>query len=103
MTKRPVYRSLNKLLKLCGVERKLFFFILLVAFALFQLSNALLSALMLFAVLWFGARAATEIDHQVLRIVINSSRFAARYDPAKREPIEIQEGGKDVGISSKSL
>ena len=85
MKSRPVYRSLNKLLTIWGVERKLFFFILTVAFALFQLSNALLPAMVLFAVLWLCARAATRVDPQLLRIVLNSGRFCERYDPAKTE------------------
>lgn len=90
MTRRPVYRSLNKLLTIWGVERKLFFFILTVAFALFQLSNALLPALVLFVVLWFCARAATRLDPQLMRIVLNSGRFCERYDPAKSEPTQTE-------------
>ncbi len=98
-----MYRSLNKLLTIWGVERKLFFFILTVSFALFQLSNALLPALVLFAVLWLCARAATRMDPQIMRIVLNSGRFGERYDPAKWEPIEVEKGGRDHGFSSNTL
>jgi type IV secretory pathway VirB3-like protein len=67
---------------LLGVERRLFFFILMVAFLLFHLSGAIVPAFVLFGVLWVFAKAATQHDPQLLRIVINSSRFAVRYDPA---------------------
>lgn len=84
MQSRPVFRSLNKPMTLLGVERRLFFFILVVSFSLFHLSSALLPALALFGVLWVFARAATQADPQLLRILLNSSKFVARYDPALR-------------------
>jgi type IV secretory pathway VirB3-like protein len=84
MERRPVYRSLNKPLTILGVERKLFFSILLVAYALFQFGEALLPAIVLFCCLWLAAKSVTQIDHQLLRIVLNSNRFTSRYDPALR-------------------
>jgi type IV secretory pathway VirB3-like protein len=85
MHTRPVYRSLSKPMTILGVERRLFFFILMVAFLLFHLSETLLPALVLFGILWTLAKAATQADPQMLRILLNSSRFAARYDPALRQ------------------
>ena len=85
METRPVYRTLNKPMTLLGVERKLFFFILVVSFLLFHLTEALVPALVLFGVLWAFARAATQTDPQILRILINSNRFGTRYDPALKE------------------
>lgn len=84
MVAKPVFRSLNKPMTLLGVERRLFFFILVVSFSLFHLSSALLPALALFGVLWMFARAATQADPHLLRILLNSSKFVARYDPAHR-------------------
>jgi len=80
---KPVYQSLNKPRTLLGVERKLFFLILVVAVVMFNLFGALIPALALFVILWLAAKAATESDPQILRIVLSSHRLAARYDPAK--------------------
>lgn len=85
MEPRPVYRTLNKPMTLLGVERRLFFFIVVVSFLLFHLTAALVPAVVLFGVLWACARAATQTDPQILRILINSNRFGTRYDPALKE------------------
>lgn len=68
-----------------GVERKLFFSILMAAFLVFHFFNALLSAALLFVVLWFFARAASEADPELLKVLLQSNRFAVRYDPALRQ------------------
>ena len=39
----------------------------------------------MFAALYLMARWATSTDPQILRILLNSSRFKAHYDPAKRD------------------
>ncbi len=78
-----VYPALNKPLTILGVERKLFFCLVMAAAALFTFFSALLPALALFFVFLVLLRAATQIDPQILRVLINSSRFAVRYDPAK--------------------
>jgi type IV secretory pathway TrbD component len=80
----PVFRSLNRPLLLLGLDRRLLFFLLTSAVAIFELSGALAPALVLFIALWTAARFATQKDTQALRIVLNSRRFSARYDPAKR-------------------
>jgi type IV secretory pathway TrbD component len=82
---RPVYRSVNKILTIWSVERKLFFCILLLAAAMFQGSQNLLPSLGTFGVLWVAARAATQADPQMLKVLINSSRFVPRYDPAYQD------------------
>ena len=41
---------------------------------------------LMFAVLFVFGRSATLADPQVLRILLNSSKFRSRYDPAKFEP-----------------
>ncbi len=81
---KPVYRSLNRVMTLLSVERRLFFLILIAALSVFQVSNAILPAAALFGVLWVIGRAATQADPQLIQILSKSSRFVERYDPAKR-------------------
>jgi type IV secretory pathway TrbD component len=86
----PIYKSINKTLTIWGVERRLFFLALIMGGATFNLFGSLLSGLVMFAALYLLARWATTADPQILRILLNSSRFKAQYDPAKREPITLQ-------------
>ena len=79
----PIYRSLNRPLTILGVERKLFFFSMLVGAGVFNFFGSLLGGLLMFAVLFLAARMATTNDPQLLRILINASKFKSRYDPAK--------------------
>ena len=80
----PVYKSMNKPLTICGAERRLFFLALVMGGATFNMFGSLLGGLLMFAALYAFARWATMSDPQVLRILLNSSRFKVRYDPAKR-------------------
>jgi type IV secretory pathway VirB3-like protein len=82
----PVFRALNRPLLLLGVERKLFFLLLTISFALFVVTSALLSSVLLFVLLWSGAKLARSIDPNFFQIVLNSRRQAVRYDPAKFSP-----------------
>ena len=50
----------------------------------FNFFGSLLGGLLMFAVLFLSARWATARDPQLLRILLNASRFKPRYDPAKR-------------------
>lgn len=86
----PVYKSINKPLTIWGVERRLFFLALLMGGATFSLFGSLLSGLVMFAALYLLTRWATATDPQILRILLNSSRFKTHYDAAKREPIVLQ-------------
>lgn len=79
-----IHRSLNKPLTILGVERKLFFTSMLIGAATFNFFGSLLGGLLMFAVLFLLARLATATDAQLLRILLNASRFKCRYDPAKR-------------------
>jgi type IV secretory pathway VirB3-like protein len=79
----PVFRALNRPLLVCGVDRRLFFFLLTCCFALFVVTSSLVTSLALFVLLWSGGRLATNADPQFLRIALNSGRFGLRYDPAK--------------------
>ena len=80
----PIHRSLNKPLTILGVERKLFFLAMLIGAGTFNFFGSLLGGLLMFAVLFLSARWATATDPQLLRILLNASRFKSRYDPAKR-------------------
>ena len=79
----PVYRSLNRPLTILGAERRLFFLALAVGGGAFNLFGSLLTGLLMFAVLYGFGRWATVADPRILRILLNSSKFRARYDPAK--------------------
>lgn len=84
MIQRPVFRALNRPKTLLGVERKLFFALVVGCYSLFHLSGALLSSLFIFLGLWLLAQRATQIDPQLLQVFVKSVRFKARYDPALR-------------------
>jgi type IV secretory pathway TrbD component len=86
----PVYKSINKPLTIWGVERRLFFLALIMGGATFNLFGSLLSGLVMFAALYFLARWATGADPQILRILLNSSRFKTQYDPARRSPRKLR-------------
>src|SRR5437773_478398 len=78
-----VYRSINKRLTIWGAERRLFFMALVIGSATFNFFGSLFSGILMFAALYFFARWATATDPEILRIVLNSSKFRCRYDPAK--------------------
>jgi type IV secretory pathway TrbD component len=82
-TLHPVYRSLNKPLTIAGAERRLFFLALVIGGATFNLFGSLLTGILMFLSLYFLALWATATDPQILRILLNSSKFKPRYDPAK--------------------
>jgi type IV secretory pathway TrbD component len=89
-TLHPVYRSLNKPLTIAGAERKLFFLALVVGAATFNLFSSLASGVLMFTTLYILARWATVTDPQILRILLNSSKFKTHYDPAKRDGVAIK-------------
>jgi type IV secretory pathway TrbD component len=87
---RPVYKALHRPLTICGVERRLFFLALLMGAATFNLFYSFLAGLLMFAGLYAFACWATKRDPQMLRILLSSSRFKARYDAAKHAPVAIE-------------
>jgi len=86
-TYHPVYRSLNKTLTIWGAERRLFFLAAIMGAASFNFFGSLAGGLLMFVVLFLAARWATASDPQILRILLNSARFKAQYDPAKFSPV----------------
>jgi type IV secretory pathway TrbD component len=85
----PVYRSLSRPLTILGAERKLFFFAMCVGAGTFNLLGSLLSGILMFVLLYFGARWATESDPQILRFLLTSPKLRTHYDPAKFAPATI--------------
>lgn len=77
------HRAINKPLTILGVERKLFFVALILGAATFNLFGSLLGGLLVFGSLFVMAQSATRTDPQILRILLNSSKFRREYDPAK--------------------
>lgn len=80
----PVYKSINKPLTIWGAERSLFFLALIVGGATFNFFGSFLGGAVMFIGLFWFARWATVTDPQILRILLNSSKFRVRYDPMKR-------------------
>lgn len=81
-----VYRSLNRPLTILGVERRLFFLALVIGGTAFNFFSSLLTGLLMFSALFVFGRWATLTDPQILRILLNSSKFRSLYDPQKLEP-----------------
>ena len=81
----PIHRSLNRPLTILGVERKLFFSAMVMGAATFNFFGSLLGGILMFVVLFVAARLATAKDPQLIRVLLNASKFRSRYDPAKRE------------------
>ncbi len=51
--------------------------------------NSLIGRLLMFLLLYFMARCATQTDPQILRFLLTAGRLRAKYDPVKFAPIEI--------------
>jgi type IV secretory pathway TrbD component len=86
-----IYKAVNKPLTILGAERRLFFSALILGGATFNLLGSLLSGFLIFIALLFFARWATGNDPELLRILLNSSKFKYQYDPAKFHdaPVEV--------------
>ena len=85
-----VYKSVNKPLTIWGAERRLFFLAMVMGAATFNFFASLLSGLVMFIALYLFARWATATDPQVLRILLNSSKFRTQYDPAQYDPFAVE-------------
>ena len=86
----PVYRSLSRPLTILGAERKLFFFAMCVGAGTFNLLGSLLGGVLMFLLLYFFARWATQTDPQILRFLLTSPKLRNQYDPAKFSPVSIR-------------
>ena len=86
----PVYRALHRPLTVLGVERKVFFFAMCMGAATFNMLSSLLGGMLMFALLYFAAKWATNADPQILRFLLSAAKFKAQYDPAKFSPITVR-------------
>lgn len=84
-----VYKAMNRPLTVLGAERRLFFVALITGGAIFSLMHSLLGGIAFFIVGVMVARIATKHDVEILRILLNSTKFRRRYDPMKWTPTEI--------------
>ena len=71
------------------IVRRLFFLALLMGAATFNLFYSFMAGLLMFVGLYVFALWTTKRDPQMLRILLSSSRFRPRYDPAKHVPVHI--------------
>jgi type IV secretory pathway TrbD component len=85
----PVFRSLSHPLTILGAERKLFFFAMCIGAGTFNLLASLLGGTSMFLLLYFLGRWTTEIDPQLLRLLLGSAKLRTHYDPAKFHPVAI--------------
>ena len=85
-----VHRSLSRPLTILGAERKLFFFAMCLGAGTFNLLNSLCGGLLMFLLLYFLARWATQTDPQILRFLLTSPKLRNQYDPAKLSPVSIR-------------
>lgn len=85
-----VHRSLSRPLTILGAERKLFFFAMCLGAATFNLLGSLLGGVLMFLLLYFVGRWATQTDPQILRLVLSATRLRREYDPMKFTPIAIR-------------
>jgi type IV secretory pathway TrbD component len=84
-----VHRSLSRPLTILGAERKLFFFAMCLGAATFNLLASLLGGILIFLLLYFAARWATQTDPQILRFLLTAATLRSQYDPAKFSPVSI--------------
>ena len=83
LTVHRVYKAINRPLTIAGAERRLFFLSVIMGGAAFNYFGSLITGVGLFLALYLFARWATATDPEILRIILNSSRFKCRYDPGK--------------------
>lgn len=88
-----VHRSLSRPLTILGAERRLFFFAMCLGAGTFNLLGSLLGGLLIFLLLYFVARWATNTDPQILRFLLTAARLRTQYDPMKFSPISVQRDG----------
>ena len=86
---RVTHKALHRPLTIFGIDRRLFFLAMLLGAATFNLFYSFLAGLLMFGGLYAFALWTTKRDPQMLRILLSSSRFRPRYDPAKHIPVHI--------------
>lgn len=85
-----VFKAMNRPLTILGAERRLFFVALISGGAVFSVMHSLVGGILLFASGVVIAQRATKYDVEILRVLMNSTRFRRRYDPMKWEPAALR-------------
>ena len=83
------FKTMNRPLTILGAERRLFFVALVSGGAVFSMMHSLLGGLVLFIAGTMAARQATKHDVEILRVLMNSTKFQRRYDPMKWQETEV--------------
>src|ERR1700744_1602856 len=91
-----VYKAMNRPLTVLGAERRLFFVALISGGSVFSLLHSLLGGIGLFIVGVIIARIVTKHDVEILRVLMNSTKFRRRYDPLKWTPMELTIGNPNA-------
>jgi type IV secretory pathway TrbD component len=89
-TFRRVHKALHRPLTICGIDRRLFFFALLLGGATLNLFYSFLAGLLMFVALYGFAWLVSTHDPQMLRILLASAKARRRYDPGKHAPTNIE-------------
>jgi len=90
------FKAMNRPLTVLGAERRLFFVALISGGAVFSLMHSLVGGIVLFVAGVIAARRATKYDVEILRVLLNSTKFRRRYDAMKWQPVEIRIARRDV-------
>jgi type IV secretory pathway TrbD component len=90
MRRNQVYKAMNRPLTILGAERRLFFVALIAGAGVFNLVHSLPGGILLFVAGWIAAQRATKYDTEILRVLLNSTKFKLRYDPMKWAPVDIR-------------
>lgn len=88
--KNRTYKAMNRPLTILGAERRLFFVASISGAAIFTLMHSLLGGILLFLASYISALRATKYDIEILRVLLNSTKFKRRYDPMQWEPTAIR-------------
>lgn len=80
------YPALSRPLTIMGVERRWFMLSATLGLAMWNAINSLVTGGMIFIVLYVAGWLAWKKDPNMLGILKVSTRFKARYDPAKWDP-----------------
>lgn len=91
-----VFKAMNRPLTVLGAERRLFFVALISGGAIFSLLHSLFGGIGLFIVGVIIARIATKHDVEILRVLMNSTKFRRRYDPMKADTTAIRIARSDA-------
>jgi type IV secretory pathway TrbD component len=84
-----VYASINKPLTIAGAERRLFFLALILGSGTFTFFGSLLAGVVMFLALYLTARGITQVDPQLLRILLRSASARVRYDPGTLDCVAV--------------